>query len=110
MSDAAQRRHSLKIWPSFFDDVAAGLKTFEVRKNDRDFRAGDVLCLFEYSNVEKRYTGRYLHKLVMYVLDGGAFGIEDGYCVMALGEAPSLSTSVGSPELEPPIISPKDTP
>lgn len=32
----------LKIYPEFFDEVFKGYKTFEVRKNDRDFKVGDV--------------------------------------------------------------------
>ena len=37
--------HELKIDPEPFDMIRAGKKTFELRKNDRDFRAGDVLRL-----------------------------------------------------------------
>lgn len=33
--------HQLKCDSKFFEDVASGKKTFEVRKNDRDFFVGD---------------------------------------------------------------------
>ena len=42
------RIHVLKIWPSFFQEMIDGKKPFEVRKNDRDFRVGDVLKLLAY--------------------------------------------------------------
>jgi hypothetical protein len=29
------KEHEIKIEPKYFDDAAKGIKTFEVRKNDR---------------------------------------------------------------------------
>lgn len=37
--------HELRLDTKFFDDVASGKKTFEIRNNDRGFRVGDVLAL-----------------------------------------------------------------
>lgn len=31
------KTHEIKIWPSQFDAVVSGHKTFEWRKNDRDY-------------------------------------------------------------------------
>lgn len=76
--------HKLKTWPSYFEDIFTGSKTFEVRKNDRDFKQGDWLKLEEYNQLTRTYTGRQIHKQVGYILYGPAFGIEDGYCVMSL--------------------------
>ena len=39
--------HQLKTEHNFFEDVISGKKTFEVRKNDRDFMVGDFLALKE---------------------------------------------------------------
>jgi hypothetical protein len=79
--------HELKTWPSYFQAVKDGDKTFEVRKNDRDFQVGDWLKLLEYNPSKDRtapYTGREVTVMVTYVLDGGEFGIEKGYCVMGI--------------------------
>ena len=40
--------HELKIYPWFFKAVVNGTKTFEIRKNDRDYKVGDVLVLHKY--------------------------------------------------------------
>ena len=40
--------HQLKIWPVHFENVRAGTKTFEIRKNDRAFQKGDQVTLNEY--------------------------------------------------------------
>ena len=37
--------HILKTDPAAFDAVRAGLKTFEVRYNDRGYKVGDLLTL-----------------------------------------------------------------
>jgi len=35
--------HVLKLNQRYFDAVKNGIKTFEVRKDDRDFKLGDTL-------------------------------------------------------------------
>lgn len=59
--------HNLKILPTYFTDVAAGKKTFEIRKNDRNFQIGDSLVLHEWKG--NHYTGRKLTRTVCYVTD-----------------------------------------
>lgn len=49
--------HALKTEPQFFEAVIDGSKTFEVRKNDRDFRVGDYLALNELDDTREGYTG-----------------------------------------------------
>ena len=38
--------HALKILPEFFKAMAAGTKSFEVRKNDRPYHTGDYVALY----------------------------------------------------------------
>lgn len=42
--------HELKLNTEYYDDVKKGLKTFEVRKNDRDFKVGDILSLARWDS------------------------------------------------------------
>lgn len=51
-------RHNLKTWPEYFQAVIDGKKTFEIRKNDRDFKVGNELLLQEYDPEQETYTGR----------------------------------------------------
>lgn len=74
--------HKLKTWPEYFARISNGDKTFEVRKNDRDFQTGDVLWLKEFDPKTGTYTGNELTTTVTYILHGGKFGIEQDTVVM----------------------------
>jgi len=74
--------HDLKILPPYFDDVANGHKTFEIRFNDRSFSEEDVLLLREIiSSTRPEYTGRKKAVEVTYITD---YGQKDGYVVMGI--------------------------
>lgn len=75
--------HKLKTHSEFFNAIVRGDKEFEVRKDDRNFQRGDELLLEEYNAFTKAYTGRFIHRRIKYILRGGQFGIEEGYCVMS---------------------------
>lgn len=79
-----EKRHELKIWPEYFSAVQDGSKTFEIRNNDRGFAIGDTLVLKEWDPEKGELTGRELERKVSFLLPGGNFGVEVGYCVMAL--------------------------
>ena len=51
------RTHYLKSWPQFFAPIRQGTRTHELRRNDRDFRVGDLLVLQEYNPETQSYTG-----------------------------------------------------
>lgn len=81
--------HELKTWSEYFNEVFMSHKTFEVRKNDRDFKVGDTLTLIEgdlqgFPDSTWIPTGRKLSRTVTFILHGGQFGIEEGYCVMSI--------------------------
>ena len=75
-----QKVHHIKLGATFFEKVASGEKTFELRKNDRDYKKGDILEMMEFK--DGKNTGRTVRVLVTYILEEFA-GLEDGYCIMA---------------------------
>ena len=78
------KTHEIKTWSEYFDDIINGKKTFEVRLNDRDYKVGDKLILREWNNVIGEYTGREHDVKVIYILEGGNFGVQAGYVVMSI--------------------------
>lgn len=71
--------HQIKIGKEFFKDVCSGAKPFEIRKNDRNYKTGDILEMEEFANGMR--TGRSVKVIVTYLLEVYT-GIKDGYCIM----------------------------
>ena len=79
--------HDLKAWPKPFAASKTGIKPFEVRLNDRGYQVGDIIVLFEYDPDKEQYTGdACCPGKVVYILEGGQFGIQPGFVVMTLEE------------------------
>jgi len=77
--------HALKTWPVYFETVVDGRKTFEIRKNDRDFHVGDTLVLQEWDPEKKSYTGRRVEVEVTYLTSVDDFGhLKPGVVVMGI--------------------------
>lgn len=97
--------HTLKTLRSYWRALNDGTKTFEVRRNDRDFAVGDVLVLECWAPDAGKYstdlrpcwssdTDKFCDSFqetaivqfkVTYVLHGGRFGIDPDYVVLGLG-------------------------
>lgn len=73
--------HDLKIEPRYFEAVINNRKTFEIRKNDRDYREGDYLALNELTDSGDQYTGRSILVRVKYIVSDYRF-CREGYVVM----------------------------
>ncbi|EOY5443401.1 DUF3850 domain-containing protein [Cronobacter dublinensis] len=61
--------HNLKIWPEHYSAVCAGVKRAELRKNDRDYRAGDTVDLCEWDKDDESFTGEFISVTVTHVAD-----------------------------------------
>jgi len=77
------KTHELKIKPEYFNPVISGEKTFEIRKNDRDYKVGDYLILKEYEN--ESYTGNEVATCVSYIT---SFNQKEDYVVLGMNLVP----------------------
>lgn len=77
----AEKIHEVKISSIYFDDVAAGIKNFELRKNDRGYRVGDILKLNEVKSGKE--TGRFIKAKIEYMLEEHT-GLQEGYCILGI--------------------------
>jgi hypothetical protein len=66
---------TLKTLSPFFEEIVAERKTFEIRRDDRDYDVGDVLLLRDYDGT--RYTDRAVLRFVPYVLREPRFVLPD---------------------------------
>ena len=77
--------HRVKLNPIYFDRIISCQKTFEIRKNDRDYQVGDRLSMypdhprgtFVHSGIERRN----IEVEVVYI---SIFEQKDGYCVLGI--------------------------
>lgn len=78
-------KHILKVLSPYFQAIADGKKTFEIRFNDRGFNAGDTVFLHEiYTDEEimpRKYTGREALAEIGYVT---LYHQQPGYVVFSL--------------------------
>ena len=75
--------HELKILPQWFADVVSEKKNFEIRRADRDFKVGDLLCLKEYE--KGKYTGRETIRKIEYIYRGdGTYGLSEDFCILGM--------------------------
>lgn len=73
--------HSLKIQDRFYEEIIARKKTFEVRKDDRDFDVGELI---EFTTLDgKPREGKWE---IIYKLTHEDFpeGIPEGYCILGI--------------------------
>ncbi len=75
--------HELKCYPEHFDPVARGVKTVELRLNDRNYQVGDTLFLREYEPLERAYTGRTAHAAITHIVSGGEW-LSPGYVALSI--------------------------
>ena len=72
----------LKILPQYFNDVLSGYKSFELRKDDRDYKVGDKLQLMEW---DKEFTDRSCIRDVIYILrDVEKYGLKKGFVILGI--------------------------
>lgn len=75
------KTHELKIQTDYFNAIINKSKTFEIRKDDRDFKVGDTLLLAEYDPKTQTYSGYHISREVTYITD---YAQKDNYVVMAI--------------------------
>lgn len=54
------RVHKVKSWPEFFQPLSEGIRTHELRRNDRSYQVGDMLEMHEFLPDRRVYSGRTL--------------------------------------------------
>ncbi|MGH2505839.1 MAG: DUF3850 domain-containing protein [Ktedonobacteraceae bacterium] len=85
-----QQAHIIKTDPKYFERVAQNHKRFELRKNDRGYRLGDILILREYDERTEQYTGRVLTVRVKFLTDYPR-ALKRGYVAMSLSRPRPIS-------------------
>jgi ParB family chromosome partitioning protein len=75
--------HHLKSWPEFFKAIANGDKTFDLRRDDRNYAVDDHVTFEEFRPGVGEYTGVTATRRIAYVLRDFE-GLMPGYCILGL--------------------------
>lgn len=77
--------HELKTIQPYFDSTWSNMKTFEVRKDDRDYNLGDLLLLKEYHVSNESYSGHEILAEITYILRDKRY-VKEGYVILQFRE------------------------
>lgn len=84
--EETKARHCIKLYEVYADDVLNGRKTFEVRKNDRDYRKGDKIIFTVVDNMGENEVPHALTGIeyeITYVIED-VLGLQEGYAVLGI--------------------------
>lgn len=73
--------HNIKLASEYYEDVSTGRKSFEIRKNDGEYKVGDVLRMCEIK--DGSYTGRVIKANITYMLEEYT-GLQEGFCIFEI--------------------------
>ena len=89
--------HELKIKHEYLEDVSLGIKTFELRKNDRDYQVGDLIHFIDIREVEITVNEKLefethdvciddeaLYQIVYILKDVPQYGLYKDYCILGI--------------------------
>ena len=74
--------HELKLWPKPYEEVSSGRKPFELRKDDRDYKVGDILNLRHWDPETEKYSGRSMSAGVTCIYRGPF--VAEGFVCMGI--------------------------
>ena len=84
--------HELKILHKYLLDVDLGNKTFELRKNDRDYQVGDLIRFIDIreddstakKQREPNSDENTLYRITYVLKDVEKYGLDRDYCILAI--------------------------
>ena len=85
--------HELKILHKYLVDVDLGNKTFELRKNDRDYQVGDLIHFIDIreddstankNQIEPNIDENTLYRITYVLKDVEKYGLDRDYCILAI--------------------------
>lgn len=85
--------HELKILHKYLVEVDLGNKTFELRKNDRDYQVGDLIRFIDIreddstankNQIEPNIDENTLYRITYVLKDVEKYGLAKDYCILAI--------------------------
>ena len=81
--------HELKIKHEYLIEVDRGRKTFELRKNDRDYQVGDLIHFVDIDGNNHiignpAYNKKLVFQITYVLKDVPEYGLDKDYCILGI--------------------------
>lgn len=76
--------HVLKIKEEYFNAILRGDKTFELRKNDRDYQVGDLVHFIKTDGYEYFDHSKDVYRIIYILKDVPEYGLDKVYCILGI--------------------------
>ena len=77
--------HTLKIKVEYYKEVCVGNKKAELRKNDRDYKAGDLIHFVDIDGEEMEgFRCDNLYRITHVLKDVSEYGLDKDYCILSI--------------------------
>lgn len=74
-ADTLSGQHVCKTWMPFHQELIDEIKTFEIRRNDRNYKVGNIFVSKEWDASKGEFTGRVAWFTIKYVTDAKGMGL-----------------------------------
>lgn len=78
------RLHTLKIHPEYYWHVLNGYKTFELRKNDRDYKTFDLIHFVDTNGQRFINDPNNVYQITYVLKDVPGYGLNEEYCILSI--------------------------
>lgn len=76
--------HVLKIKDEYIREIYRGSKTFELRKDDRDYEIGDLIHFVNIDGEESILHRDNQFKITYILRNVPEYGLQDGYAILSI--------------------------
>lgn len=76
--------HTLKIQAGFYYAVMKCYKTFELRKNDRDFLISDLIHFVNVNGEDFTNEPNNVYQITYVLKDVEEYGLDKDYCILGI--------------------------
>lgn len=74
--------HFLKLDHKYVEALKTGVKTFEIRKNDRNYKVNDLIIFIDTNN--KVIFNDVFYRITYILKDVPKYGLKRGYCILGI--------------------------
>lgn len=76
--------HELKIHKHYYDFIINGYKTFELRKNDRNYEVGDIIHFVKENGEDFLNNSNNIFEITYILQNVPQYGLCNDFCILSI--------------------------